>query len=232
MAAIKCAAAIILLCAMIAHATDSDIEHKDETIVAATTLVSTDPVPGPGSSHRGATDSEDDSKATSVLEPTEQLGEEAGFWRRRRRTFSDSRRRRSAADIRANKAEARRKMKAAEDAYNKKNEASMRKEKSKLQKAVDKDLAAAVPITRFKCSSFSENPDKWIVRLGAKEEEATRTRTTSRTLLGSNRRRSPPRPAPKRPEPMTFVLVLASSFILFSRSSSHSSAIFICFSSL
>merc|ERR1711865_487259 len=73
MAAIKCAAAIILLCALIAHATDSDIEHKDETIVAATTLVSTDPVPGPGSSHHGATDSEDDSKATSVLEPTEQL---------------------------------------------------------------------------------------------------------------------------------------------------------------
>ena len=69
----KCAAAIILLCALIAHATDLDIEHKDETIVAATTLVSTDPVPGPGSSHHGATDSEDDSKATSVLEPTEQL---------------------------------------------------------------------------------------------------------------------------------------------------------------
>ena len=199
---IKCAAAIILACALIAHATDLDIEHKDETIGAATTLVSTDTVPG--SSHRGATDSEDDSKPTGVLEPTEQLGEEASqeevinsngewylddtkedatnldqkdvpqedmlgdgdgaalgdgdsaWWRRRRRRLSPVpvRRRRSAANERRKRAATDRAIKAAESKQNRKNEASMRKERPKLEKMVDKDLAAAVPITRFKCSSF------------------------------------------------------------------------------
>ena len=255
---IKCAAAIILVCALIAHATDLDIEHKDETIGSATTLVSTDPVPGPESSHRGATDSEDDSKPTSVLEPTEQLGEEAsqeevitpkgewylgetkedatnldqkdvpqedmlgdgvgaalgdgdgaGLWRRRRRRYI-RRRRRSAANERRKRAATQAKINRAERKQNKINEANMRKDKPKLQKKVDRHIAAAVPITRFKCSSFLESPDKWIVSLSAKEEEeATRTRTTSRTLLGSDRRRAkPPAPAPPRPEPTTFVLVL------------------------
>ena len=217
---IKCASAIILVCALIAHAIDLDIEHKDATIGAATTLVSTDPVPGPESSHRGATDSKDDSKPTSVLEPTEQLGEEAsqeevitpkgewyldetkedatnldqkdvpqedmlgdgdgaalgdgdgaGFWRRRRRSV----RRRSAANERRKMTKidqaTQAKIDQAERKQNRKNEASMRKDKPKLQKKVDKDLAAAVPITRFKCSSFLESPDKWIVRLGAREAE-------------------------------------------------------------
>ena len=174
-------------------------------------------------SKRNIQDALDASNPSNVLEPTEQLGEEWGS--RRRRT---GRRRRSAADrakeARAKRARNLRMIKAAEKAQNKKNKASFRTKKPKLEKKVDKHLAAAVPITRFKCSSFSENPDKWIVRLKTKEKKATRS-NTARTLLGSDRRRSPPKPARRRPAPLTFLLVLAPSFIRFSRSSSHSSAI-------